>query len=65
VTLSNGLGWDASSTRFYYVDSMTRRIDVFDYDLDSGVVSGRRTFPHIDPSDGLPDGLAVDADGRV
>jgi sugar lactone lactonase YvrE len=65
VTLSNGLGWDTSGTRFYYVDSTTQRIDLLDYDLSTGTVSARRPFAHIDPADGLPDGLAIDAEGGV
>ena len=30
-----------------------------------GSISGRRTFAEIDPADGLPDGLTIDAQGGV
>ncbi|MBC6445715.1 SMP-30/gluconolactonase/LRE family protein [Actinokineospora xionganensis] len=63
VTISNGLGWSPDGRLLYYADSATKRVDVFDYDLETGDLSGRRTFAEF--ADGEPDGLTVDAAGRV
>ena len=64
LTISNGLAWTADGTLAYYVDTPTGRIDVFDYDSTIGL-SDRRPFVTVDPGDGYPDGLTVDADGGV
>jgi sugar lactone lactonase YvrE len=65
VTLSNGLGWSPDGRSMYFIDSLTFRIDVFDFDADDGSITGRRPFVAIDPADGTPDGLAVDDEGGV
>jgi len=65
VTLSNGLDWDVDHERMYYIDSTEQRIDVFRFDVDTGAIDERRPFAEIDPADGLPDGMTVDADGCV
>ena len=65
TTISNGLGWSPASDRMYFIDSTTHRVDVFDYDVESGEVAGRRAFAELDPSDGLPDGMTVDSEGGV
>jgi sugar lactone lactonase YvrE len=62
VTISNGLEWSPDGSLAYYVDTPTGRVDVFDYDADSGL-TGRRPFAR--PEGGHPDGLTVDADGGV
>jgi sugar lactone lactonase YvrE len=49
----------------YFIDSTTQRIDVFDFDGEHGSISDRRPFAEIDPADGLPDGLTVDAQGGI
>lgn len=64
VSMSNGLGWNADGSRMFYVDSMSPRIDVFDYDAVTGTVSDRRPWVSL-PEEYLPDGLCVDAEGCV
>jgi sugar lactone lactonase YvrE len=66
VTESNGIDWSPDGRSMYYVDSLEYRVDVFDFDLDSGQVSNRRPFAVYDSSiQILPDGLTVDAEGGV
>lgn len=65
TTISNGIGWSPAGDRMYFVDSTTQQIDVLDYDEATGAIAGRRPFATVDPADGLPDGLAVDAEGGV
>ncbi|MDQ0777462.1 sugar lactone lactonase YvrE [Streptomyces aurantiacus] len=69
VTVSNGTGWSPDGRLMYYIDTPTRRIDVFDFDSDSDSdgqqATNRRPLAVIDEADGFPDGLTVDADGCV
>jgi sugar lactone lactonase YvrE len=64
VTVSNGLEWSPTGELAYYVDSATRRVDVFDHDAERGL-TGRRPFVHIEEGAGDPDGLTVDSEGGV
>jgi sugar lactone lactonase YvrE len=65
VTISNGLGWSPDGDRMYYIDTMAGGVDVFDFDLATGEVTDRRRLVSFEESDGIPDGLAVDAEGHV
>ncbi|MFI7347944.1 SMP-30/gluconolactonase/LRE family protein [Streptomyces sp. NPDC049936] len=65
VTVSNGTGWSPDGRLMYYVDTPTRRIDVFDTDPADGRITGRRPLAVIEDGAGFPDGLCVDADGGV
>ncbi|MFG2677609.1 SMP-30/gluconolactonase/LRE family protein [Streptomyces sp. NPDC048392] len=79
VTVSNGTGWSPDGRLMYYVDTPTRRIDVFDvrdvrdvHDdargagaAGGGRITGRRPLAVIEDGAGFPDGLCVDADGCV
>ncbi|GGW30027.1 SMP-30/gluconolactonase/LRE family protein [Streptomyces caelestis] len=63
VAVSNGTGWSPDGRLMYYIDSPTRRVDVFDHA--DGRISGRRTLAAIEEGAGFPDGLTVDAEGCV
>jgi sugar lactone lactonase YvrE len=47
----------------YYVDTPTGRVDAFDFEPESGTIANRRMLIEVDPADGHPDGLVVDAEG--
>ncbi|MEV0220566.1 SMP-30/gluconolactonase/LRE family protein [Streptomyces sp. NPDC050704] len=63
VTVSNGTGWSPDGRLMYYIDTPTRRIDVFDFDGEQA--TNRRKLADIEEGAGFPDGLTVDADGCV
>ena len=63
VMISNGIGWSPDRSTMYYIDTLTFRVNQFDYDPDTGEIEGRRPFVTFDGSSGGPDGMTVDADG--
>lgn len=65
VSTSNGIDWSADGRLMYYVDTGTRRVDVFDFDMDSGAVTNRRPLITFAEADGKPDGLILDEEGFI
>lgn len=65
VGISNGLGWSPDGRRMYYIDSLTHRVDAFDYGPVTGAIGNRRPLAHIGEGETVPDGLAVDSEGGV
>ena len=65
VTTSNGIDWSPDGRTMYYVDTRTRRIDVFAFDVLTGSPTDRRTFVDFAGETGRPDGLVVDEEGAV
>ncbi len=66
VTISNGLAWSVDSRFFYYIDSPTKKVDMFDYDPENGEISHRRTAFSLGEYDwGVPDGMCRDDEGRL
>jgi len=63
--ICNGMAWSPDSTRFYLADSGRRAIFLYDYDLATGTASNKRVFASFDASEGMPDGLAMDAEGHL
>ena len=62
IGVSNGMGWSPDNATFYYADTPTRKIDVYDYDPEDGSLKGLRDSITVD---GMPDGMTVDAAGRL
>lgn len=65
VSISNGVQWSADGALAFYIDTPTRRVDVFDVDRRSGRWSGRRTHVDLSNVDGYPDGMAIDDEGGL
>ncbi|HEY2068907.1 MAG TPA: SMP-30/gluconolactonase/LRE family protein [Rhizomicrobium sp.] len=62
ISISNGICWSPDGTKFYFADSPTRTI--FVYDTDNGNIANRRVFAHT-PEGEYPDGANVDSEGFV
>ncbi len=65
VTTANGLGWSPDGKTMYFTDSRHRVIYAYDFDVETGSIAHRRPFVSLHHEPGLPDGLAVDAEGCV
>jgi sugar lactone lactonase YvrE len=65
ITTSNGLGWSPDGLKFYYTDSVAKAIYSYDYDRGSGAIANRTILIDSRDEEGVPDGLAVDAEGCI
>lgn len=65
VTNSNGLAWSPDGSRVYYIDTPRREIWGFDYDSATGEWSNQRAVVDTKHIDSSPDGMTMDAEGKV
>lgn len=63
--ISNGLGWNKNSNKFYLTDSPKRVIYEYDYDLKTAKMSNKKIFAIINEKDGYPDGLCIDSEDCI
>ncbi|WP_291766775.1 SMP-30/gluconolactonase/LRE family protein [Caldivirga sp. UBA161] len=65
VTVSNGLTWSLDGSIMYYIDSPTRRVAVYNYDVKHGELSGLRDVIDLSSLQGNPDGMTIDSEGYL
>ena len=65
VVVSNGLGWSPDNRKLYYNDTIARHVDMFDFDLATGTIGNREHLIEFRDGPGVPDGMAVDAQGCI
>ncbi|PXY24888.1 MULTISPECIES: SMP-30/gluconolactonase/LRE family protein [Prauserella] len=65
LSMSNGIDWSPSGDTLYHVDSTAGTVTAWDYDLGSGELGAARVLRTVPREIGLPDGLAVDAEGSI
>ena len=65
IRISNGLAWSPDHKTFYYIDTPTRQVRAFDYDLDTGDISNPRIAVEVRASMGWPDGMTSDMEGKL
>ena len=63
IICTNGPCWSPDDKTFYIADTFVDEFWAYDYDLDAGIVSGKRVFAETKASNGVPDGSTVDAEG--
>ena len=62
ISISNSLCWSPSGERMYFADSPRQTIYSYDFDPDTGTISGRKVFART-ASGAFPDGAITDTDG--
>uniref|UniRef100_A0A3Q1CXX0 Regucalcin n=1 Tax=Amphiprion ocellaris TaxID=80972 RepID=A0A3Q1CXX0_AMPOC len=65
VDISNGMDWSLDQKTFFYIDSLSLTVDAFDYDVTTGKIGNRRVVYRMQEGEGLPDGMTMDAGGRL
>lgn len=68
--ISNGLAWSSDNRLMFFIDSLSKRVYVFDYDLQNGEISNQRVLVdyNINPEYseyGFPDGMTIDERGKL
>lgn len=65
LTISNGPAIDEERGLMYLADTGPGCVDVFDFDLEAGTISGRRPFLDFSEEGSWPDGMTVDDEGML
>ncbi len=63
VSISNGLDWSSDGTRFYYIDTLSYKLVVFDFS--NSTLSNQRTLIEFDQNEGMPDGMCMDSEDGI
>ena len=65
VSISNGLAWSPDLKTMYYIDTPTRQVMAYDYDLERGTIANPRPALCVPAELGWPDGMTADRQGML
>ncbi len=65
ITISNGIDWSPDNKIMYFIDTATRAVSAFDFDLKTAQISNRLEIIHFPEEHGSPDGMCVDCEGML
>jgi len=65
IRISNGLAWSPDFKTFYHIDTPTREVKAFDYELGTGQIANPRVAISIPETLGWPDGMTSDTDSNL
>ncbi|MEV1328146.1 SMP-30/gluconolactonase/LRE family protein [Micromonospora costi] len=65
LTIANGPAFDGAGTTMYLADTPRGHVDRFSVDAATGALGAPEPFLRLDPGEGAPDGMTVDADDHL
>lgn len=65
LRISNGLTWSPDYRTFYFIDTPTRLVMAYDYDLETGQIANPRPVIQVPEALGWPDGMTSDQEGTL
>ncbi len=65
MTIPNGLAWDRSGKTLYHIDTPTRQVRAYAYELQGGTWGDSGVVIEIPEGQGFPDGMTMDAEGNL
>ncbi|MGN4422667.1 SMP-30/gluconolactonase/LRE family protein [Bacillus cereus group sp. MYBK30-1] len=63
VNTSNGLAWSPDYAYLYFIDTPTKKVVRYHYDIHTGVISNPTDVITFPANDCLPDGMTIDEEG--
>ena len=64
LSISNGIGFSHDNKRMYFIDTPTKKVAQYEYNLETGNIVFEKYIVEIDGI-GWPDGMCVDLDGHI
>jgi len=65
VTISNGIAWSPDNKVMYHIDTPTRQIAAYDFEVETGIISNKRVVIEVPEEMGNPDGMTADEAGML
>lgn len=65
VTCSNGLAWSPDNRTMYYIDSPTKKVMAYDYNVQTGEMSNPSVAVEVAEEGAVPDGMTCDEEGMI
>lgn len=65
VTNSNGIIWSHDGATMFYIDTPSKKLRAFDFDVATSAISGERVLWDTADDPSSPDGMTIDSEGRL
>ncbi|MFZ0369019.1 MAG: SMP-30/gluconolactonase/LRE family protein [Halobacillus sp.] len=65
LSISNGLAWSPDHAYMYHIDTPTKQVVRYDFNMETGEITNPKTVVTIPEDQGSPDGMTIDEEGML